>query len=239
MRVSRRGRTAARRFPHRRRAARRADARGSSGVSLAMLSASSKKAKPLEIADADVAVAEAGQHRRAGRRGLVAAPQLLAGFEQGEGLRRVDARAPRASRSPAPRARRPSASAGRRRGGCTASARCPWCRGRAGGRGRRAAGRTGSRARRRYRGCTPGTGGRDSAAPAAAGGCRAAARTGRNAAPSSIIEFAEPDPLGPAAVEEARDCTAGNRPAEPHRRKCRQAPGSEFGTGCGAAIGPR
>ena len=36
-------------------------------------------------------MAEAGEHRRAGRRGLVAADQLLAGFEQRERLRRVDA----------------------------------------------------------------------------------------------------------------------------------------------------
>jgi hypothetical protein len=41
-----------------------------------------EEGEPLEGADADVAVAEPGQHRRAGRRGLVAALQRLAGLEQ-------------------------------------------------------------------------------------------------------------------------------------------------------------
>ena len=50
-------------------------------------------AQPLEGADADVRVAEAHQHRRARRRGLVAAHQLLAGLDQAEGLRGVDASA--------------------------------------------------------------------------------------------------------------------------------------------------
>jgi hypothetical protein len=45
----------------------------------------------LEGADADVAVAEAHQHRGAGRRGLVAADQRLAGLDQREGLGGVDA----------------------------------------------------------------------------------------------------------------------------------------------------
>ena len=56
-----------------------------------MLSVSLEEGEALEGADADMAVAEPGQHRRARRRGLVAAHQLLAGLEQGEGLRRVDA----------------------------------------------------------------------------------------------------------------------------------------------------
>ena len=50
-----------------------------------------EEGQPLEGADADVAVAEPGQHRRAGRRGLVARGQLLAGLEQREALRRIDA----------------------------------------------------------------------------------------------------------------------------------------------------
>ena len=45
----------------------------------------------LEAAEADVAVAEPDQHRRARRRGLVAAHQRLAGLDQREGLRGVDA----------------------------------------------------------------------------------------------------------------------------------------------------
>src|SRR5918993_1342604 len=44
----------------------------------------------LEGADADVPVAEPGQDRRAGRRGLVAANQFLARLEQGERLGGVD-----------------------------------------------------------------------------------------------------------------------------------------------------
>ena len=45
----------------------------------------------LEAADADVAVAEADQHRGAGGRGLVAARERLAGLDEREGLRGVDA----------------------------------------------------------------------------------------------------------------------------------------------------
>ena len=45
----------------------------------------------LEAADADVRMAEPDEHRRAGRRGLVAAHQLLAGLDQAEGFRGVDA----------------------------------------------------------------------------------------------------------------------------------------------------
>ena len=47
-------------------------------------------------------------------------------------------------------------------------------------RDRRGAARRGSRGRRRFPDCTRGTDGRDSAAPAARRGCRAAARSGRN-----------------------------------------------------------
>ena len=56
-----------------------------------MLSCSSRIEQALEAADPDVRVAEPDEHRRAGRRGLVAAHQLLAGLDQAEGLRRVDA----------------------------------------------------------------------------------------------------------------------------------------------------
>ena len=55
-------------------------------------------------------------------------------------------------------------------------------------RDRRATARTGSRARRRGRDCNGGTGGRDSAARAAAGDCRGAARSARNALPLGIVE---------------------------------------------------
>ena len=50
-----------------------------------------EEGEPLERADADMAMAKARQHRRAGRRGLVAALERLAGLEQGEALRGVDA----------------------------------------------------------------------------------------------------------------------------------------------------
>ena len=50
-----------------------------------------EEGEALEGADPYVAVAEPGQHRRTSRRRLVAAHQLLARFEQSEGLRRVDA----------------------------------------------------------------------------------------------------------------------------------------------------
>ena len=56
-----------------------------------MLVGLAEESEPLERADADVAVAEPRQHRRAGRRGLVAALQRLAGLEQREALRGVDA----------------------------------------------------------------------------------------------------------------------------------------------------
>ena len=81
----------------------------------------------------------------------------------------------RTSRTPPFSVRRPSPP--RDHGVC----RSPWCRGRAGGRRRgRAPGRRGSRGRRRGRGCRRGTDGRGSAAPAAPGGCPAAARSGRS-----------------------------------------------------------
>ncbi len=44
------------------------------------------RGEPLERADPDMAVAEPHQHRRAGRRRLVAAHQLLAGLDHREGL---------------------------------------------------------------------------------------------------------------------------------------------------------
>ena len=49
-----------------------------------------ERGEALEAADADVAVAEADQHRRARRRGLVAAAERLAGLDEREGLRGVD-----------------------------------------------------------------------------------------------------------------------------------------------------
>ena len=134
-----------------------------------------------------MAVAEPHQHRRAGRRRLVAAPQVLAGLDHRKGLAGVDAKrlehfgrenlAHRALQRQPPVAVR----------GSTASGPSPWCRDRAGAPGRswrhRAAGRTESRARRRSRDCRPGTGARDSAAPAAGAGCRAAARIARSGRP--------------------------------------------------------
>src|SRR5690348_13784887 len=45
-----------------------------------------EEGEPLERADANVSVAEAGQHRRAGGGGLVAALQCFPRFEQGEAL---------------------------------------------------------------------------------------------------------------------------------------------------------
>ena len=71
-------------------AARRRDVRGNSGRACDILGVV-EESEPLEGADADVAVAEARQYRRAGRRRLVTALQFLAGLEQSEALRRVDA----------------------------------------------------------------------------------------------------------------------------------------------------
>ena len=137
--------------------------------------------EPLEGADADVAVDEADEDRGAGRRGLVAADQRLAGLDQREGLRGVDAERlehlggedlahAALERQPAVAHARP----GRRARALGAEVeQAAVARG-------RAAGRRGSRGRRRGRGCTRGTGGRGSAAPAARGSCRAAARSGRS-----------------------------------------------------------
>ena len=49
-----------------------------------------ERREALEGADADMAVAEADEHRRAGRRGLVIALKRLAGLDQREGPRRLD-----------------------------------------------------------------------------------------------------------------------------------------------------
>ena len=141
-----------------------------------------ERGEALEGADADVAVAEPDQHRRAGRRGLVAAPsaspvsisekvfEVSTPSASSISVARISRTPPLSVSRPSPTrdqgvwpeplvprsSRRPSASRG--------------------------AGRTGSRGRRRGRDCTRGTGGRGSAAPAARGGCRAAARSGRNGA---------------------------------------------------------
>ena len=163
-----------------------------------------EEGEALEGADADMAVAEPGQHRRAGGRGLVAAPSSLAGLEQGEGLRRVDAQRlehlGRQHLADAALQGQPAVAAaavGRLAAALGAEVEQAVL-------DRRAAGRRGSRGRRRCPDCTRGTGGRGSEAPAARSGCRAAARTGRNGAPSLVAQVAQADPLRPAAVEEAR-----------------------------------
>ena len=97
-------------------------------------------------------------------------------------------------------------------------ARCPWCRGRAGGPRHRATGRTGSRGRRRCRDCSGGTGGRGSAARAARRGCRAAARSARNAAPSPRHRAPARPARRPAPVEEARDRLGKARRRRPRRK---------------------
>ncbi len=97
--------------------------------------------KPLEGADADVAVAQAGQDGGARRRGLIATHQFLAGLEQGEGLRRVDAQRFEHLR----RQHLADAALQRQAAVCgpavRASDQIPWCRSRAAVRGHREAAR--------------------------------------------------------------------------------------------------
>ena len=173
----------------------------------------------LEGAEADVAVAEPDQHRRAGRGGLVAAGRAPRRSRSARRSSRCRRRAPRASRWRGSRARRPSASAGRRRSATRAWCPSPWCRGRAGGRRRgRAAGRRGSRGRRRGRGCRRGTGGRGSAAPAAPGGCRAAARSGRSGAIHSSSERSSRPSARPSGRCGSAAGSRGSRPGGRGRR---------------------
>ena len=205
-----------------------------------MLSASLEEGQPLEGADADMAVAEPGQHRRAGRRGLVAALQLLAGLEQREGLRGVDAERlehlGREHLAHAALQRQPpvaEAAVGRRARALGAEVEQPAA-------------------------VVAQLGEQEAAAVADVGivhaelvaviaqrqrllaGCRAAARSGakcrfpRRRSPS-------PTALGPALVEEARDRLRESRPARPDRKSRRRARGSP-GRGdrvAWRAIGPR
>ena len=107
--------------------------------------------------------------------------ERLAGLDEREGLRGVDAERLEhlggEDLAHAALQRQPPVAAARPAGGALS----PWCRDRAGARRRgRAPGRRESRGRRRCRGCRRGTDGRGSAAPAARGSCRAAARSGRS-----------------------------------------------------------
>ena len=131
--------------------------------------------------------------------------QLLAGLDQREGARGVDAqRLEHLGRQHLAHAalERQAAVAGaapRRR------APIPWCRGPSAGRGRRASARRGSRARRRDRDCSGGTGGRDSAAPAAAAAIpRSGAKRPKCAIHSSSVSPSSPTSAAARSLRKRR-----------------------------------
>ena len=156
----------------------------------------------------------------------------LAGFEQGEALRRVDAeRLEHFGRQhfahAALQRQPPVAAAAPRRLAAALGAEVEQA-----ARARRGAARTGSRARRRCRDCRGGTGARDSAARAARQIAGQRLEPREMPLPIDLVQ-APSRRLGPALVEEARDALRESRPARPRRRM--PGPSSKDRNGCGAS----
>ena len=185
-------------------------------MSLRRLSVSPSVGEALEGADPDMAVLQPDEHGGTGGRGLVVALQRLAGLDQREGLRGLDAeRLEHLGREHLAHAalQGQPAVAEAAIGGL---ARALGAEIEQAALRRRAAARTGSRGRRRCRDCTRGTDGRDSAAPAARADCPAAARSGRNGGsiPSSV---SPPSPTAAAQRSLRKRRIACGKSAGAHR----------------------